>query len=631
MASVIHQRRGKPGRAASSDASPVIPCTAANGLRRLRDHRRLLAVARSLLAAALGWQMAFAASAADSNAAAWLDQAAQYAAQVPKTVIELQQFRRTTTIANETQGQRRVMATLIELNPQINAWFLLTLDGGEGSIRTTYHLENGDPSGQRIRLAEAYGDGIQIFSAAGTRNCKLWSPTSGSVLEQARRSSLPYAPVCEGRLYLRNAVNGNSTNLEKATGFLRDHVWGGEKIIGLVRQQFYRDAFLEKGTSGPGPKLSDKDAAIRNGPIPAAVGRAYADQYVLPEHLGIDLGQSDRGLTPGQWYPAVGLDGVYASLIEPRAIDMEIPASYRSRVKDLGAVEASALAYLVAFDLSEFDLGFALGTDHPRVGWSPRTLDEVRDRNLPGPDGIGTVAPLVINGMVSPLLAGRMVATFTGGFKREHGAFHYGALAHRNHGSHYGFIEQGSLFSKLQPGLATLYVLNDGTVAMKTWNKEDDALLPRIKHARQNGVPLVEPDERTGVPAPGALIAQWGPGNWSGSADENLRTLRAGACLQETRSRRFLVYGFFSSATPSAMARVFQGYGCRYAMHLDMNALEHTYLALYVRDADRLVIEHLVQGMAEVDKKAAGSLIPRFLGLPDDRDFFYLVRRERQQ
>jgi hypothetical protein len=35
--------------------------------------------------------------------------------------------------------------------------------------------------------------------------------------------------------------------------------------------------------------------------------------------------------------------------------------------------------------------------------------------------------------------------------------------------------------------------------------------------------------------------------------------------------------------------------------------------------------------MAEVDKKAAGSPIPRFLGLPDDRDFFYLVRRERQQ
>jgi hypothetical protein len=66
-------------------------------------------------------------------------------------------------------------------------------------------------------------------------------------------------------------------------------------------------------------------------------------------------------------------------------------------------------------------------------------------------------------------------------------------------------------------------------------------------------------------------------------------------------------------------------------MHLDMNALEHTYLALYVRDADRLVIEHLVQGMGEVDKKAAGSPIPRFLGLPDDRDFFYLVRRERQQ
>jgi hypothetical protein len=217
------------------------------------------------------------------------------------------------------------------------------------------------------------------------------------------------------------------------------------------------------------------------------------------------------------------------------------------------------------------------------------------------------------------------VATFTGGFKREHGAFRYGDLAGRNHGSHYGFIEQGVVFSKLQPGLATLYVLDDGAVRMGTWSQADDRLLARIRYARQNGVPLVEPDP-TGAPAPGALVAKWGPGNWSGSATGELRAVRAGVCLQEAAGRRFLIYGWFSTATPSAMARVFQAYGCRYAMLLDMNALEHTYLAVYGRQGHQITVQHLIRGMAEVDKSTDGAIVPRFIGFPDNRDFFYLVR-----
>ncbi len=116
-----------------------------------------------------------------------------------------------------------------------------------------------------------------------------------------------------------------------------------------------------------------------------------------------------------------------------------------------------------------------------------------------------------------------------------------------------------------------------------------------------------------------------GEGNWSGSADEKLRTLRAGAALQETDGKRFLLYAVFTSATPSAMARVFQAYRCRYAMLLDMNALEHTYLAVYKRLGSKLYVQHLIQGMSEVDRSAQGQYIPRFLGYPDNRDFFYLV------
>jgi hypothetical protein len=231
--------------------------------------------------------------------------------------------------------------------------------------------------------------------------------------------------------------------------------------------------------------------------------------------------------------------------------------------------------------------------------------------------------------MVNPAKAGRVVATFTGGYKRDHGAFKYGEYTFENHGTHYGFIVHGVVESKLWPNLSTFYILNDGTIGMKTWTKEDDKMLPNIRFARQNGVALIEADAESGKPVPGWLVPHWGPGNWSGSAKAELRTLRAGACLRHAEGKQFLIYGYFSTATPSAMARTFQSLSCDYAMLLDMNALEHTYMAVYVRKNGALQTQHLVKGMAVIDKKQRdGSRIPRFIGYSDNRDFFYLTRRE---
>jgi hypothetical protein len=306
----------------------------------------------------------------------------------------------------------------------------------------------------------------------------------------------------------------------------------------------------------------------------------------------------------------------------------DILGGHRDRASGLDAKESSALVYLIAFDLARFDLAFGLGTDHPRVDWSPRPPAAVRPGSLPGPDGIATVRPLVTTGMIPPWESGGTVAAFAGGFKRYHGAFKYGALARRNHGSHYGFIQEGVVLSKLQPGLSTLYVLRDGSVHMHAWTGADDRYLAEVRYARQNGVPVVEWDAVAQEPVPGALVNRWGPGNWSGSADESLRTVRAGACLQQTSETQFLIYGYFSGATPSAMARVFQAYGCRHAMLLDMNAPILTYLAIYTRGDSTPAVQYLEQAMGEADQRLRGRPVPRFLGLPDNRDFFYLTRRE---
>jgi len=58
-----------------------------------------------------------------------------------------------------------------------------------------------------------------------------------------------------------------------------------------------------------------------------------------------------------------------------------------------------------------------------------------------------------------------------------------------------------------------------------------------------------------------------------------------------------------------------------------MNALEHTYLAVYKGRGANLSVQHLIQGMSKVDKAAKGKPIPRFLGYPDNRDFFYIMRK----
>ena len=329
----------------------------------------------------------------------------------------------------------------------------------------------------------------------------------------------------------------------------------------------------------------------------------------------------------GQWYPVTGVGGVYASAIQPAALDAAILQG-PGTTNPLDSAEARAMDYFVAFDLAQFDLGYTVGTNNPGLGWSPRPPLSVRNAALPGPDGVASPAPLVPLGMVSPALAGRLVATFAAGFKRRQGAFRGGPLSLVNHGSHYGFVEQGVILSKLQPGLATLFVLDDGSIHMKTWAAEDDARLPQVRFARQNGVALLEPDPAGGAGIPGPSVTSWLGGNWSGTADLKLRTLRAGACLKETGSRRFLIYGYFSTATPSAMARTFEGYGCAYAMLLDMNTPDLTYFALYQHQPGALAVEHLVPGMGAADKRAAdGSPLPRFVSFPDNRDLFYLTRR----
>jgi hypothetical protein len=554
------------------------------------------------------------------------------AARERTTIVELQPYRQTSSIPIQGEGGEAGRATLINLNPNINAWYLLHLQW-PGGKDVSYHVENPNPRRQTLALDAAHPQGLILAGSQGKEVCELWGTGRSSPLQDAAKVNAPYAALCEGRLYLRNATKGHETEVEKMTGLLRDNVPGGEGLVDVVRDTVYAQLYRARAQEMPEskPAAGSIPGTPETGPEAAVLDGKQGAPVLQPTHLGIDIeGASPGGVRPGAWYAAKENPGIYVSVLQLNEVAPQILQSHRNIVSPLDRVEAAEVIYLVAFDLQQLEVKYSRGTDHPRVGWSDHMLDRMKDASRPGPDGIDSIAPLIATGLINPRDSERTVATFTGGYKRTHGAFKYGELAIEHFGSHYGFLENGIVFSTLQPGLATLYVLDDGQVEMKTWTEADNALLPRLRYARQNGVPIISGfDPTSQLSTPGPLVSRWGDGNWSGSADRKLQTMRAGVALQERGGKRFLLYAFFWSATPSAMARAFQAYQCRYAMLLDMNALEHTYLAMYRRSGQGLVVQHLIHNMDGVDLTVKGQHLPRFLAYPDNRDFFYLVRKEK--
>lgn len=544
-----------------------------------------------------------------------------YAARREKSVLENQPYRQTTSQAYTLADGAPRTATLINLAPAIGVWFLLSLTAPDGQT-TVWHLEV--PSGTKtaLRLDAGHPLGLMVDRAGTDSACELWASEPGP-LDEARASGRVYSPLCNGVLMLRTPTAGHKTTLEWTADLLRDHVYGGDRIANTVKQTLFVDA--ARVTAELGELAASKPTG---GPAPADVSRSARGRLLAASDLALPVeGAAGRQMVVGAWYPVRATPGVWASVFEAGAISAEVIEKTAGRVAPLDAGESGALVYTAAFNLADYELGYEVGTDHPRVDWSDRVLPEVRDVSLPGPDGFGTLSPLARTGLVNPAYLSREVAVFVAGFKRYHGAFARGELARRNNGSHYGFVEYGTELSRLQPGLATLVVWADQSVELRTWTEADAARLWQVRHARQNGVPVLEPDPTTGAIRPGGLVRDWAQGNWSGSVNGEQRTVRGGLCIQDSPAGRYLLYSYFSNATPSGMATVYTAYACSYAMLLDMNALEHTYLAVHAVEDGQLAVHHLVSGMEVLDQVKGSDTYARFVGYADNRDFFYMLRR----
>ncbi len=318
----------------------------------VRIGRKIPAI--SILLAACGILAFVTPQLADAPAS----QIAQYNAEVPKTVIELQQFRQTGSIHFRSAAGKDGIATLVNLNPDSNAWYLLTV-AYSGSPETSWHLENPKPHDEWLTLDQKFGTGIQILEGKNRSSCDLFS-----ALEQGRNSQQIYYPLCQNRLYLRNPAKGSRTALESTAEFLRTQVWGGEQVVDMFHH-LLGDRYRETGELQNGN--SSGDANPPGSPTPAQVDPDFSHRLMTPSGMGVSLESQNaekHGMSPGAWYQAAGNPGVYVSVIQPSLIATNILSSYPKLVSHLDNVEYSSLCYLIAFDVDRASTS--------AIRWAPR-------------------------------------------------------------------------------------------------------------------------------------------------------------------------------------------------------------------------------------------------------------------
>ena len=150
-----------------------------------------------------------------------------------KTIIDLQLFRKTVSVSFKGEGGKEGLATLINLNPAVNSWYLLRINRGDGSPEETYHLQNARPRVQTLLLEENHSNGLTIVRGKEKSLCDLWGGEKGERLKDARKSATPYAPLCGGEVYLRNPTKGHQSPVEAVTDFCERRSPEGKKSFPL--------------------------------------------------------------------------------------------------------------------------------------------------------------------------------------------------------------------------------------------------------------------------------------------------------------------------------------------------------------------------------------------------------------
>jgi len=239
-----------------------------------------------------------------------------------------------------------------------------------------------------------------------------------------------------------------------------------------------------------------------------------------------------------------------------------------------------AKVLLVAMDTRQLDLEMEAGSEDPRP--------------LTGPTGPGKLPrdPAVLN---------RVVATFNGGFKTEHG--YYGMMVHKR------------VLLPPQPGAASVVTLRDGRVGLGSWgsNKTMTGLVgvpdDDLVSMRQNLDALVDHGQVNPI----------GRSLWGYSAPgKGVQTERSALCVT---TAGHLMYAWGDDVSATTLAKAMKMGGCDYGMHLDMNPFHTGFLFTRIDDikSKRYQTELLSPGM-EIPKERYIEWAPK--------DFFYVLTHD---
>ena len=114
---------------------------------------------------------------------------------------------------------------------------------------------------QTLLLEETSPNGLTIAHGKERAACDLWSANAREGLKDARKSAVPYAPLCGGEVYLRNPTKGHQSPVEAVTDFLRKEVPGGEEVVSFVRDTFFAYLYQKKAEQKVESKPAEGAAA----------------------------------------------------------------------------------------------------------------------------------------------------------------------------------------------------------------------------------------------------------------------------------------------------------------------------------------------------------------------------------
>jgi hypothetical protein len=231
-----------------------------------------------------------------------------------------------------------------------------------------------------------------------------------------------------------------------------------------------------------------------------------------------------------------------------------------------------AVVAVVAIHLTRTRLHYVLGSIEPySPDSSPRS---------------GAIPP-------ADLVAGRLLATFNGGFKATHG--HFGAMA------------DGITALPPRDGLGTLAIYKDGTVRMGEWGTEIPPSAD-ITAWRQNG-PLVIHNGQINP-----RIYNDSPKDWGYTVTDVSPTLRSGIALSADGKTLYYLVG--PRLTMEALAKSMLAAGAANGMQLDINNFWILFVSIHAENG-KLVPDPLLPDQMK-------EFLDRYLH-PYTRDYFYVT------